>query len=315
MRFADPYFLVLLALIPILAYLKSRFVNESGGGRFSSLGILAGYQPTWRLRFRWLPTLVRALALGLLVLALARPQAGQAESEVAGEGIDITIVLDTSTSMTSFTLGTDTAMTVAKRVLDEFIAGRQDDQIGLVIFRDSSVVLSPLTLDYAALRSLVDRVEDVSLTDGTAIGVGLAHGLNLLRDSRAQSRVAILLTDGQNNSGQIEPLAAARIAEALGIRVYTIGLIDPRSRASGSLNVDEHALREMAQLTDGNYFPAESEEALSSIYASIDQLEKSRVGRPQFTAYNELASYFLVAALTLLALELGLRATVWRQSA
>jgi Ca-activated chloride channel family protein len=311
LRFADPYFLVLIALIPLLAFLKARFAGDMGAGRFSSLNLLAAYRPTWRLRYRWLPTAVRALALGLLVVALARPQTGQAESRLPGEGIDIVLVTDISSSM-STGFGDDTRLAAAQDVLDEFIASRAEDRIGLVVFRDGSLVLSPLTLDYAALRSLVGSVGDINLNDGTAIGVGLADGLNLLRESRARSRVAILLTDGQNNAGQIEPLAAARLAEALGIRLYTIGILESRSSAA---NVDERALREMAQLTGGSYFSADSPGALASIYASIDQLEKSRIGRPQYAAYNELAVYFLVAALALLAGELALKSTVWRQAA
>jgi Ca-activated chloride channel family protein len=315
MTFADPYFLALLLSIPLLALLKGRFVSEAGAGRFSDLRLLAGYRVTWRLRYRWLPTAARVIALGLLVVALARPQTGQANSELPGQGIDIALVLDTSGSMSTNDLGPDTRLAAAQKVLDNFISGRTDDRIGLVIFRSSSLVLSPLTLDYDALRALLQSVNDVNLTDGTAIGVGLADGLNLLRESRARSRVVILLTDGENNAGQIDPLAAALIAQALGIRLYTVGIIDPGSRASGKPNVDEQALQQMAQLTGGSYFPAESEAALRAIYASIDQLEKSHVGRPQYGAYNELAVYFLVAALGLLALELILRSTLWRQTA
>jgi Ca-activated chloride channel family protein len=136
----------------------------------------------------------------------------------------------------------------------------------------------------------------------------------MLRESRARSRVAILLTDGENTTGSIEPLAAAQIAEALGVRVYTIGVIAPGARGAGNLNVNEAALREMAMLTGGQYYPAESEQALEAIYANIESLEKSRVGRPQYGAYDELAVNFLAGALALLALELGLRGTVWRQA-
>lgn len=314
MRFADPYLLVLLALVPVLLFLKARFSRESGAGGFSNLSLLAGFRPTWRLRYRWLPTALRAAALGLLVVALARPQTGQAETELPGQGIDIALVLDTSSSMTT-PLGQDTRMGAAQRVLGDFIEGRTNDRIGLVIFREDSLVLSPLTLDYDALKRLLNDVDKVNLADGTAIGIGLSDGLNLLRESRARSRVVVLLTDGQNNAGAIEPLVAARIAETLGIRVYTIGVIDPKTRNTREVNVDEKALQEMANVSGGRYFAAESEQALSQIYESIDRLEKSRVGRPQFGAYNELSAYLLIAALLLLAGELGLRSTVWRQAA
>jgi Ca-activated chloride channel family protein len=308
-RFEDPYFLALIALVPLLLFLKSRFIKEERAGQFSNLSLLGTYRPTWRIRFRWLPTAVRAIALVMLVIALARPQAGQADSELPGQGIDIVFVMDASSSMGSNFSGQDTRLKVAQRVLTDFVDGRKNDRLGLVVFRDGSIVLSPLTLDYDALKRLVDSVGQVSLPDGTAIGTGLGDGLNLLRDSRARSRVAILLTDGENNSGAIEPLQAARIAETLGMRVYTIGLI---ARSGNSLNVDERALREMAQVTGGRYFGAESEQSLAQIYESIDELEKSRIGRPQFGAYDELAVYFLVGALLLLAGELALRSTAWR---
>jgi Ca-activated chloride channel family protein len=314
-RLEDPYLLAVLGVIPLLLWLKSRRSETPNAGAYSALTLLAAYQPTWRVRFRWLPTAVRALALILLVIALARPQQGQAESELPGQGIDIALVMDTSSSMTTTFGGGDSRLDVAQRVIDEFIAGRQNDRLALVIFRSQSLVLSPLTLDYAALRRLVSIVDSVNIQDSTAIGVGLSDALNLLRDSNARSRVAVLLTDGENNAGDIEPLAAARLAETLGIRVYTIGLVDQRARNSGNINVDETALEEMAKLAGGRYFAAENEEALASIYQSIDQLEKSRIGRPQFVAYDELAVYFLGAALALLALELALQATVWRRTA
>ena len=314
MRFADPYLFALLAIIPLLLLLKARRRGAPAAASFSNLSLLAGYRPTWRVRYRWLPSAVRALALALLVVALARPQVGQAESELPGQGIDVALVLDTSSSMAA-DFGGDSRLVVAQRVLSDFIAGRDEDRLGLVIFQEQSLVLSPLTLDYDALTRLVGDVERVNLRDGTAIGVGLGEALNLLRESTARSRVVVLLTDGENNSGAVEPAAAARIAETLGIRLYTVGLVDSRARASGEVNVDEQALREMAEVTGGRYFPAESEQALAAIYESIDGLEKSRVGREQFGAYDELAVYFLAAALLMLALELALRVTVWRRAA
>lgn len=310
MTFADPYLFLLLALIPPLFFLERRFGREAAPGAYSSLALLATQRRTWRLRLRWLPSAVRALALTLLVVALARPQTGLAEAELPGQGIDVALVLDVSGSMSATPLGSESRLAVAQRVLQEFISDRKNDRLGLVAFRNTSLVVSPLTLDYGALKGLVAAVGQLNLTDGTAIGDGLAEALNLLRDSRARSRVVVLLTDGENNAGFVQPLAAARIAETLGVRVYTIGVVD----TEGATTVDERALQEMARLTGGRYFPASSEQALSEIYASIDKLEKSRVGRPQFGAYNELGIYFLAAALLLLALEVGLRATVWRQA-
>jgi Ca-activated chloride channel family protein len=315
MTFNDPYLLLLLLALPLLLFLKRRAGDASPPGRFSSVGLLSGVRPTWRLRYRWLPTAVRAAALALLVIAIARPQSGQADSILPGQGIDIALVLDLSSSMQSASLGTGSRQEVAQRVLTNFIEGREEDRIGLVIFREENLVLSPLTLDYEALAQLLITAPQVGLSDGTAIGEGIAAGVDLLRESRARSRVAILLTDGENTAGTVEPLAAARIAETLGIRVYTIGVLAPGSRSTGQLNVNETALREIANVTGGQYFPAESEQALAAIYDSIERLEKSRVGRPQYGQFDELAPYFVVVALFLLAVEMGLRATVWRQAA
>lgn len=315
MTFAEPNLLFLLLAIPPLLLLKSRMGDGLGSAGFSNVTLLSGFRPTWRLRYRWVPTFVRACAIALLVIALARPQVGQADTELAGQGIDIALVLDTSGSMSARDLSTEeTRLDIAKRVLTDFIDGRTTDQLGLVVFRAGSIVLSPLTLDYEALKTVTEEVDDVPLPDGTAIGVGLSDAINLLRESRARSRVAILLTDGENNAGEVEPLQAAQIAKSLGVRVYTIGVIEAGARARGRLNVDEEALREMAELTDGRYFPAESEEALESIYGSIDQLEKSRIDRTQYGIYHEQAVYFLAAALGLLAFELVLRNTLWRQA-
>lgn len=312
MRFADPALLALVAVIPLLVLLKLRFSRVPAVVAFSNLSLLAGYRPTWRIRYRWLPGALRALALTMLVVAIARPQTGQAETLLPGQGIDVALVLDTSSSMSAGYLGDDTRMVVAQRVLQDFVKGRENDQIGLVVFRDRSLVLSPLTLDYEALDRTIASVDQINLPDGTAIGIGLADAVELLRESRARSRVAVLLTDGENNAGSVEPLVAARIAETLGIRVYTIGAIT-RS-GNNEANVDERALREMAELTGGRYFPAESEDALAAIYNSIDDLEKSRVGRAEYGAYNELAVYFLAAALCFLVLEVVLRAAVWRRA-
>ncbi len=313
MTFANPTLLLLILLIPVLLLVRTWFRRERGSAKFSNLELLAGFGQTWRLRFRWVPTAFGAAALALILLALARPQNGIAEADLSTEGIDIALVLDTSSSMSASRTSQQTNLAEAQRVLKVFIDGRENDRLGLVIFRESSLVLSPLTLDYNALSQLVDSVQQVNLLDGTAIGGGLADGLNLLRDSRARSRVAILLTDGQNNSGSIEPLAAARIAETLGIRVYTIGVVGFQSLPLNT-GVDEKALQEIARVTGGLYFAAENQEALAEIYANIDQLEKSRFEGLQFVTHNEIAYYFIAAALVLLSLELLLRTTIWRQA-
>ena len=313
MKLADPYLLLLLLALPPLILARTRLRPEEPRGAFSDVGLLGSMGTTWRIRYRWVPLLLRACAVALLVIAIARPQKGRAESELPGQGIDIALVMDTSSSM-SATLGTkETRLAVAQRVLKDFIGNRSDDRIGLVIFQNESLVLSPLTLDYGALKDLVDNVQRVQLADGTGIGMGVAEAVNLLRESKARSRVVILLTDGENNNPPIEPITAAKLAATLGIRLYTIGIIEAQTRR-GAGNVNEQALTQMANLTGGRYFAADSPEALENVCQGIDQLETSRVGRLQFAAYQELAVYFLAAAVVLLALELALNATVWRRA-
>ncbi|HLF77699.1 MAG TPA: VWA domain-containing protein, partial [Dehalococcoidia bacterium] len=168
MRFEDPYLLALLILLPVALLAKRIFAREGAAADYSNVSLLAGYRPTWRLRYRWLPTAVRAVALALLVVSIARPQAGQANSELPGQGIDIALVFDASSSMGATFENNDTRLEVAKRVISDFIGGRTNDRIGLVVFRQTSIVLSPLTLDYQALEQLVGTVDQLTLQDGTA---------------------------------------------------------------------------------------------------------------------------------------------------
>jgi Ca-activated chloride channel family protein len=325
LHFESPYFLLLLVLLPPLAWWQLRRRPMSGAFTLASLRLVSDLRPTWRVRYRWLVPALRLLALALLVLALARPQVGQAGSTVPAEGIDIVLALDVSGSMTEAALGDSTRLDVAKDVLGGFIAGRENDRLGLVTFRSQSLALSPLTLDYEALRELVDRADASPMPDGTAIGLAVADSLNLLRESRARSRVVILLTDGENNRFEVEPLAAARIAGTLKIRVYTIGVVDTPPGGAGEerpsessmprpdLNVNEQALRRMAEVSGGRYYRADSPDTLAGIYDEIGDLEKSRVGRERFSAFDERSASFLVPALALLGLEVLLASTVFRK--
>jgi Ca-activated chloride channel homolog len=313
--FEAPYLLGLLALIPVVLLLRWRFSRETAAGGYSDLGLLADYRPTWRVRFRWVPTALRASALALLVVGLARPQVGHAESVLPAEGIDVALVLDISSSMSGSPFGPgQSRLQVAQQVLRDFIKGRESDQLALVVFRQQSLILSPLTLDYDALSSLIGEANKVNIPDGTAIGVGLADAVNLMRESKARSRAIVLLTDGQNNNETILPEEAARLAAALGVRVYTIGVIDPNRPDVAGRGVDEKSLQAIADLTDGVYFRADSPEALKSIYASIDKLEKSHVERQQYASYDELGVYLLGGAFALLALEVAATTRVWRRA-
>ena len=316
LHFESPYFLLLLALLPVLARWQLRRRRPAGALTMASLRLVSDLRPTWRVRHRWVLSALRLLALALLVLALARPQAGQAGSTVPAEGIDIVLALDVSGSMTEATLGEKTRLDVAKDVLGNFIGGRVNDRLGLLTFRSQSLALSPLTLDYKALEELVDRADDSPMPDGTAIGLAVADSLNLLRDSRARSRVVILLTDGENNRLEVEPLAAARIAGTLKIRVYTIGVVDaPRKGTTPrpDLNVNEEALRQMAEVSGGRYYRADGPDTLAQIYEEIGNLEKSRVGQERFSAFDERSALFVLPALALLGLEVLLASTVLRK--
>ena len=319
LHFEDP--LLLLLLVPLAAaavwsLAVGRGARSSGGGVIvPSLALVSGLAPTWRLRLRWLPAVLRWTAAALLVIALARPQSGRAGAVVPAEGIDIVLALDVSSSMEQALLGQESRLQVAKRVLADFVRGRENDRLALVVFRSQSLVLSPLTLDYNALTKLVEGAPGVPIPDGTAIGLAVADSLNLLRDSQARSRAIILLTDGENNRFEVEPLAAARIAQALKMRLYAIGIVPQEEPGQPFLspNVDEEALSRMAELTGGVYQRATSPEALATIYRDIGELEKSRVGREHFAAFHERASYFLVPALALLALQVLLAATLFRR--
>jgi len=282
--FATPWLLLLLPLVALL--------------------------PLWR----WLPAALRIAALALLIVALARPQRGLAVTSIPEEGIDIALAFDVSGSMSERTqgrLGTlgPTRLEAAKDVIQDFIDTLEGDRAGLVIFQARSLILSPLTLDHAALKRTVSETDSDLLPDGTAIGLGLSEALNLLRESEARSRVVVLLTDGQNNAGNIEPLQAAQLASALGIRVYTIGFTSQR----GSGEVDVEMLRSIATDTGATYHDAATQDELAAAYEEIGALERSRVGERRFTRYEEFGPWLAGGALGLLVVEAVLRGTLLRR--
>lgn len=312
MTLAEPVFLLLLLAIPLVLLLR-RGHADGGATAFSNTELLAGYGRSWRIRLRWIPVALRTLALALLIVGLARPQTVDAEMTET-EGIDIALVLDFSGSMISYRQGDETLQVVVERISKDFLDGLENDRVSLSIFRSETLVLSPLTSDYEAIGEMIERAADLPLRDGTAIGLGLADGLETLRHSRAQSRAVVLMTDGENNAGEVEPLAAARMAEALGVRVYTIGLLDDRARAGGQANVDEIALQEMAEIGDGIYFPATTPDLLAEIYDEIATLEKSRLADSTVNVvYRELAPWFLFGALALFTVEILGSSSIWRR--
>lgn len=316
-RFRDPEPLALLALVLAIAVLVVvRERGAHGGVLFSSLGLLPRTRPSLRVRLRWLQLPLRVLAATLLILALARPQIGQATVESVAEGIDIVLAIDTSSSMGGNDFDGRSKMEVTKRVVIDFLRGVEDHRIGIVLFSGEGLVLSPLTLDYGAARTLVEPlVEGRLLDDGTAIGTGLATSVNVLRDSQAKSRVVVLLTDGQNNMGQIQPLDAANMARILGMRVYTIGAVPPiEAGFASATSVDEQLLRRIAEMNGGQYYRVTDETAMAEVYREIEQLERSRVGVRRTTEYNDAYLLFLVPGAVLLGIELLLAVTFFRRS-
>jgi Ca-activated chloride channel family protein len=326
LRFASPWLLVLLTvpLILVLLPVLNRRRIRPATLQYSDLRLTTHISRSFRQRARFILPILRLIGLILLIVALARPQSGNAREIVSGEGVDIGIVLDISGSMAALDFEPN-RLGAARQVIHEFIDNRQYDRIGLVIFATEAFSQVPPTLDYQVLKRILDETQvswDIGLDSGTAIGLGLANGANMLRDSEVESRVIILLTDGANNSGQIDPLTAAEIAKALDIRVYTIGAARPGPAAlpfpDGRIEyrdseIDEETLQEIADITGGLYFRAEDERGLQEIYNTINELERSQVEVRTFTRYTELAYLFIIPAVILLGLEMLLRRTLLRK--
>ena len=312
-RFQAPLLLILLLLLVPLAWWLRR-PQRGAALRLSTLAPLASITPSWRLRLRPLLLVLRLAAAALFIVALARPQLGQANAIVENRGIDIVIAQDLSGSMTEpFGPQTgpgphDTRLSAAKRLDAQFVAERKDDRIGLVVFESETRVMSPTTDDHDALRGIIQKLDTNLLPDGTAIGEGLSSAINLLRGSNSRSRVVILLTDGENNIHNVEPDQAAKLAKALGIRVYTIGIIDPRTN-----EVDVNALKAVAEPTGGAFFPATSPSALGDVYQRINSMEKSTVQILHFDRYDELAPWLIAPGLGLLVVEVFLGNTIFRR--
>ncbi|HUU47020.1 MAG TPA: VWA domain-containing protein [Acidobacteriota bacterium] len=319
-RFADPWYLTAGVLVVFLVWWEIRSWRRRPATSFSHLGLVAAVRPSLRVRLRWLPSVLRALALMALVLALARPQSGTASQEITSEGIDIVLALDVSGSMKAEDFQPNNRLHAAKEVIREFVEGRTNDRIGLIVFAAQAFTQCPLTLDYSVLVGFLDEIDFGMIEDGTAIGTGLANAINRLRDSDAESKIIILLTDGVNNRGQIEPLTAAEIARTLGIKVYTIGagrpgtarypVEDPifgKRYVNLPNELDEESLQAIADLTGGRYYRAQSEQMLERIYREISALEKTEVKVKEYVQYRELFGYLslFAAAAAVLNVVLG----------
>ena len=321
----DPFLLLLVLLIPLLIYFYLRGKNR-GSIKFSTLENAKGSPKSWALWARHGLIALRCLAIFLLVVALARPQSGKEETKVASEGIDIVMAIDVSGSMLAEDFQVNgrrrNRLFVVKDVVNDFIAKRPNDRIGIVVFAGRPYTHSPLTLDHGWLLGNLDRIEIGMLEDGTAVGSALATALNRLRESEAKSKIVVLLTDGINNAGKVEPETAAEAAKALGIKVYTIGagtkgeVPYPTTNMFGRkvyrlvrIEIDEDSLRGVAGKTGGKYFRATDTNSLRQVYEEIDRLEKTEIETLRYLDYRDLYPQLLIVALILILIELILANT------
>jgi len=326
MRFAHPYFLLLLLLLPPwLAYYRRRDRLAKSWIRFSFVRPAGSIAPPPAVRLRHLPFYLRIICMALLIVALARPQSGEGYQEIKKHGIDIMLALDISTSMDISDLA-PTRLEAAKSAIEKFIGNRHSDRIGLVLFAGTSLTRCPLTLDYDVLKSFIKPVNSGIIEDGTAIGMAIANGVNRLTGSKAKSKIIILLTDGINNRGLIDPETATELAAAKNIKVYTIGVGKPgifyqdvddprfgRRKVPVRSEIDESLLRKIARKTGAQYYAARNEQELSSIYEEIDALEKSDVKSRFYYEYTEWFGPFAWLALFVLGTEFLISKTVIRR--
>lgn len=331
MRFVTPWILLFLAtILPLLIWYyffskinREAVINHPLAGLPRNNGKGRVQLDIWLAR---LPDLLKLVALALVIVALARPQFGQKVIDRYAEGYDIILALDCSQSMAAQDFKPNNRLTVSKNVLSKFIKGRKEDRIGLVLFGSESYAQVPLTLDFSMLQQSLKNVR-FGIVDGTstAIGMGIVNSVNRLRHSKAKNKLVILLTDGLNNAGSVDPLTAARIAQALDIKIYTVGvgskgrvfveLDTPQGRQSGYMetDIDEATLQEVALLTGGQYFRAFDPQALEAIYAKIDKLEKTRFKYREYVSYNEAFQGYLWVALLLLLISVLIRDFLFRR--
>ena len=322
--FGQPLFFILFAFIPLLIFWKV----AKGKKQTASIGIsttkgLANNR-SWRNAFQNFPFILRLLALSCIITALARPQVQFEERQTEGEGVDIILCIDVSGSMTAQDF-IPNRMEAAKKVAEDFVNSRPNDRIGIVIFSGESFTQCPLTTDHYVLISQIAQIRNGLLEDGTAIGSGLATSVDRLRNSKSKSKVVILLTDGVNNGGLIDPATAKEIAKTFKIKVYTIGVgtdgyaPTPVSTPMGivmqneKVAIDEKLLKNIADETGGKYFRATDNKSLQNIYGEIDHLEKSKVEITTLHRFTEKFYPFIFAAMALLFLEIILRFTIFKK--
>ncbi len=329
LSFANPWFLLALAALPLVAWYRQRRVRDAAF-LYSSVQLVQGVASLRQSRASVTLRQLRWLALALLVVALARPRIGEGEVTVSASGIDIVVAMDFSMSMAAedFELGGKRVnrVAVAKDVLEKFIRKRTNDRIGIVAFAGRAYVAAPLTLDHPFLMERLEQLRLGIIEDGTAIGSGLTAALNRLRDLPSKSRIVILMTDGQNNAGKVPPMTAAEAAEALKVKVYTIGIGTrgtapyPQTDVFGKIryvpmevNIDEELMHKIADKTGGKYYRADNTAKFREIYDEIDRFEKSEAEVKKYQRFQEVFSWFAVPGLALLLLELILAHTLWRK--
>jgi Ca-activated chloride channel family protein len=326
-NFAHPYVLLLLLLLPVLAWLKGR-AGQSAAFVYSSVDLVRPVSGFRRSRAGAVLAALRWLALALFIIALAQPRLVRGETHVKASGVDIIVALDLSGSMRSEDFGPDQSrIRLAKEVLGKFIDNRPNDRIGLVTFARDAYIAAPPTLDHDFLRQQLERL-DIGVIDerATAIGSALMTALNRIKDLKDKSKIVVLMTDGENNSGKIPPLTAADAAQALGIKVYTVGIgkqgtapypyVDMFGRKAYqdmAVDIDEDTLKKIAQQTGGRYYRADTADTLRKIYQDIDRLEKTEVEVSKYEHYDELFGQVAVGGLAVLLMEMILAQTVWRK--
>jgi Ca-activated chloride channel family protein len=325
-KFAYPAFLWLLLLVPLIAYYlwwrrKKMIITL----QFSSLQNFKNIPRTLLEQLHHVPAAMRLMAIACFIIAFARPQSVSDKQNISTEGIDIVLELDLSGSMMAEDFSPN-RIEAAKQVASEFIDGRVNDRIGLVVFSAESFTQCPLTTDYPVLKNLLSEVKNGMIADGTAIGLAIANGVNRLKDSKAKSKVMILLTDGVNNRGEIDPITAARIAATYNIRIYTVGVGAQGEapfpvqtpfgirRQMMSVDLDEKGLTQVAEMTGGKYYRATDNRKLKAIYKEIDQLERTKIEVTAYKRYSELYFGWLLAGLMAILLEVGLSTTVLRRN-
>jgi Ca-activated chloride channel family protein len=325
MIFAHPHYLyLLLLLIPLVVWYIWRLRTKQASLQVSTMQAFdSGKTTTLKVVLRHLPFVLRMAAIALIIVILARPQSTNSWENRDSEGIDIMLTMDISGSMLAQDLKPN-RLEAAKNVAASFINGRPNDNIGLVVFSGESFTQCPLTTDHAVLLNLFKDIQSGMIEDGTAIGLGIANAVSRIKDSKAISKVIILLTDGSNNMGEIAPVTASEIAKTFGIRVYTIG-VGTRGEAPYPfqtpygvqvrpmpVDIDEPTLKQVASTTGGQYFRATDNSSLKAIYEEIDKMEKTKINVQQFSKRQEEYLRIAILVFLLLAIELLLRNTVLR---